>query len=349
MKDADIKVGNLFITSVGKGYLWVNVRNATLRRGVLKGEALIRVNGRPVHAKVSEARLLSRGVLISDAEVVSDLFRFSIEGFLSRTGEGRFRVKGYVGPVERETYLVSRVRVRGEGKLSYTDLTADVSLFAEKVTLKGRRDFKNLKAKARVRLRFGEDLTLRGLIWGEDLSAVFRVSWMPGRYVDLKIQRFTIEEKLLRSKTPLRAVVRGDLFLDLDRRRVLASLTSGEVIYGGRRFSRGDLSLDYRYGERKGDVFLELEDPGLLRLEGTVEGKTFSGRLVLHDFPVRRGDLQALISYRGGSRLRGGRDRPCGNRVLLGSQVAGRPPRGRLLQDSSHGNEGLYDLPGERV
>ena len=307
LRNADIRVDNLFITSVGRGHLWVNVRNLTLRDRILKGEAFILVNGKPVHAKVREAVVLSRGVLIGDAEVVSDRFRLRIDGFLSERGDGRFRVNGYVGPVDRKTFLVSRIRVDGEGKLSYTELTADVNLSADRLTLKGRRDFKDLRAKARISLRFGRDLTLRGIIWGEDLSAVFKVSWMPRRYVDLKIQRFELEEKLLRVSTPIRTVLRGDLFLDLDEKRVLADLTSGEVLYESRKFGRGYLSLDYRYGEKKGKIYLGLEGPGSLRLEGTVEGRTFSGTATLYGLPVRRGNLKAIISYRGGFTYREGR------------------------------------------
>ncbi len=306
LRRADISLDNLYITSVGGGHLWVHVKDLRLKEGFLKLRSVLHVNGRPVVVDVKEVRLLSKGAVIRSASILSDDFSFSIKGFLSERGRGTFTVDGRVKPVEWRNYLVDRVRVSGTGELTYTHLKADLEIFTKKVVIKGRRDFRNVRGRAYLEVRFGKDVIASGSIWGEDFSASYKLTLMPDRVLDLKVHRLTVDERLLGFREPLRAEVWGDVVLNRDKGRVLASLHSGRILFRDTAFQRGFLFLDYSYRDRSGFLSLSVEGPGRVDVEGDIKGRSFSGRVSLSEFPLSKGDVSLLLSYRGGVAYREG-------------------------------------------
>ena len=307
LREWDVEFKNLFLTSVGRGFIWVYVWNFRLKQGDLKGDAIVRVGSRAAYVKVKEAKLLSKGVLIKSADIVSDTFSLSLRGFLSDRAKGRFRIEGHVGPVEGRNFLVNRVRISGEGDLRYGSLTAKVRAHTDLVRVKGRKDFENVRATALVRIRFGKDLVLSGRVWNRDLSGSYKLKIMPRRVLEVSVHRFVVDNEILRVRDPILSEVSGEVFLDMDRRRVLLSLVSDRVVYRDMTFREGSLHLDYSYDERTGTLDLSLRNPGDLALRGDVYGKTFSGDLILTDIPVVRGDISTHLSYRGSVTYKGGK------------------------------------------
>jgi translocation and assembly module TamB len=306
LREGQLTLKNLYITYLGRGFRWVHVRNLRLKERKLKGEALVRANGRTFHLLVEEATLVPKGVVVGRARLLSEDLSLRIRGFLSERGKARFRLEGRAGPLEGREYLVEEVILSGEGELDYRVLEAHLKFSVGSVLINGRKEFKDLRGKAFVRLRFGEDLTFGGTLYGKDLLLSFKAFWMPRRRLDLTVQRFEVDDKLLGVGTVLRARVWGDVLMDLDRKRVILNLSSDDLLYGDRSFRRSHLFLDYNYEEKRGSLELTLLNPGSVNLRGTLEGRTFSGTAVVSDLPVVKGEVALLLSYRGGVAYREG-------------------------------------------
>ncbi|HHJ63456.1 MAG TPA: hypothetical protein ENJ61_00965, partial [Aquifex aeolicus] len=132
------------------------------------------------------------------------------------------------------------------------------------------------------------------------------------RHLRVVIERFPLDNSLLRTDQPVLAWIRGDLEVDLDRGDLSLLFTTEGLLAGSLSLGRSFLSLSYNYRSARGEMSLLVLQPAQLYLSGVIRGKSFSARLSLEDLLwVGRG-VSLFLSYggelehRGELRLSGG-------------------------------------------
>ena len=306
LREVDLRLGSFLFTGGRRGELSLLFENVELRRGVLRGKVQVYSRGERIGVRIGSLILRERWIDVRRVDVSSRLFDLSLRGML-REGDlrGRFLLKGSTREMETDSLKIPPVSFEGTGTVSYRELRLIFSARAESLHLKGRRSFEDLQTEGELLLLFGGRLRVEGRVRSPDMEGTYDLELMPERRLKVAIERFPLDNSLLRTDQPLLAWVKGDLDVDLEEGDLSLFFTSEGLLAGSLSLGRTFLSLSYNYRSAKGEASLLVLQPAQLHLSGSIRGGSFSARLSLEDLLwVGRG-ISLFLSYAGELKHRG--------------------------------------------
>ena len=303
LKSVQAEVGRFYLT-LQNGETFVELHDLTLRDGGIKGYALLHRGNNLIKVEVRRARLLKDSIRISDAEVSSELFSFKIKGSLKDTQEALFSVEGSLKRIDTPYASISPIRIKGEGRATYSGLDMELRATADTVLIKERKLYREVRASGTLSYSFGGELLMRGRLWNEDVLADYRLELFHRNRLRLRVERFPLDSELLRTEVFLLAWLRGELVLDFDRK--LLSIYAGTDGIGveGIGFGKTQGWVRYDYSSGKGEVELALWG-GDLFLSGGFERESFESRVSIKDLLLPMNGITLFLSYRGKLSYRG--------------------------------------------
>jgi len=300
LRKVDVRLGSFLFTGGRRGELSLLFEDIELKGGVLRGRVQIYSRGEKVSIRIGSLLLGERWIDIRRVDVSSRLFDFSLRGVL-REGDlrGKFFLKGSTREIDTDSLRIPPVSFEGTGTANYRELRMNFSAKAEAVHLKGRRSFENLRTEGKVLFKFSRKLSVEGRLWSPDLEGIYDLKLMPGKSLRVIIERFPLDNSLLRTDQPILGWVRGDLGIDLDRGDLSLFLTGNGFLTDSLSFGRAFFNLSYNYRQARGKVSLLLLQPAQLYLSGNIRGRSFSGGLRLEDLLWVGKGISLFLSYGG--------------------------------------------------
>ena len=300
LKDVELDVGRFLFTYAGAKNVNVLAEDLSLKERLLKGHLTVDADGLSLKVDVERVELLEQSIRVESLRVSSELFELYLKGLLK---EGRptavFDIDGRLRELDFPSVRLSPVRLKGSGRADYRRLEVRLKAEMERLELKGRKTFSDLKASGLLELEVGGGLTLRGSLGSPVLEGDYSLELLPRRVLRLKVKRFPVDSELLGIEPFFFTWVGGSLELDMDRRSLLLFASSEGAGVEQLGLNRTDLALKYNYGLGEGSFELALWNPAEIHLSGSLKGGSFRSLVSLKDFLLVQGGLSAFVSYEG--------------------------------------------------
>ncbi|MEJ5339882.1 MAG: translocation/assembly module TamB domain-containing protein [Aquificaceae bacterium] len=252
-----------------------------------------------------KARTEGSRFILEDAQVRSGLYSFNLRG-IWKGREGSFMGEGLIKPIEGKNFLLGRTDIRFSGNISYTSLSADFSGIAERLDIKGRREFRGLRLKGQYLWKWKEKSNLKTVVTDGLTTANVDYS-LKDRVLRGEFRGFPVDSKLLGISQRLSALVSGQIDLDLKGELLRLQAYSPIAQVEGQEISGVSLKMDMSYRkEPEGNIDLLVAQPFFLSVKGALSGKDFAGNISLLGYRLTHQDVSATISYSGTLRIQQG-------------------------------------------
>ncbi|RMH07637.1 MAG: hypothetical protein D6699_01345, partial [Aquificota bacterium] len=253
---------------------------------------------------LSKAHIEGSRLNIDTAYVKGGRYSFALWGFWEGK-EGHFHLKGKIEPIDTNSFYLDRITFEGQAYVKYTLLEVPLTAKSQLLDIKGRKSYKDLSFNGSYVWRWRKGSKLAGSLEGPEVSA--RLEYLLNeRLLFADFSSFYVDSALLRLQRPMRAYARGSLRLDLNRKLLSLSAFFPLVQTDKENFEKVSLSLELDYSKRaEGYLELRASYPNL-SLSGNFNGSDFLGSLDLFNYPLKEGELDAVVSYTGGLSYVGG-------------------------------------------
>ncbi len=254
---------------------------------------------------LEKAHIEGSKFIVDQAQVKSDIYKVSLKGVWEGK-RGVFDAKGYIEPIQRESFYLTRTDIKLSGSLSYTKISAVFLGSSEMLDIKNRIEFRNLKLEGEYLWKWREKSQLKAVLTDGFTNAEVDYSLSDG-ILRAMFRGFSVDQRLLGINQRLSAIASGQLELNLKEKVLklqayspIAKFKAQEVM--GVSFR---LMLSYE-GVRKGNIELSVSQPFLFSLGGSFYDKDFTGNIDLFGYRLKHEDVSAIVSYSGSFRFQRG-------------------------------------------
>ncbi len=291
VKGIDLRIKDLYLSFLGyRSSLTSFVEDFQLLKGRIRGFArfyyLSRRARNTFNVRIREAVVKQEGVFINSVRVDSPIYDFSGRG-VWRWGEGEFTSEGYIKKIETKHILIPRIDIRGEGNIDLTGIKIRATGEAGLIRLKGRRDFKDVKAIGNINITFGIKNHIAGRLWSEETEVEYLYKVFPEGELRAFVKRFPVDSALLGIQRELEAELKGEVRLKLEEEKLNLEMEVLQASFEDNVLGKGYLNMNMKsFLNPVGSFELELRDTSHIRVEGSFRKGFASGSYVAENFPL---------------------------------------------------------------
>lgn len=311
----NLKVESLYISTNYLPYgesLTLFIPQTEIRAGRVFSQGWTRVywmHFQEVHSLevyLQSAHVVGSKFFIDKAEVKSPLYSFELKGFWEGK-KGGFWAWGRIEPVEGESFYVGEVNLNLKGDVEYTRLRVGFWGNAERLLVKGRRDYRDLKIEGEYLWRWRKENVVKGKLWKDKTILSFDYS-IKDKVFEGSFVGFPLDGRLLGTEKNVSSVISGSIKVNLEKKRLILQAYTPLLEVDQHRLSNCTLKLDldYSHTSRGSFDFVALQ-PFYLSLKGSFSKGTLVGDVSLVDYPLKMEGLSSTLSYKGPIYLRNGR------------------------------------------
>ncbi|MEJ7556039.1 MAG: translocation/assembly module TamB domain-containing protein [Aquificaceae bacterium] len=254
---------------------------------------------------LKQAHIEGKNLILDQAQVRSDLYNLSLSG-VWKGKKGTFQAEGYIGPIERESFSLTKTNIKLSGSLSYTQIRASFSGYSQLLDIKNRREFRGLRLEGEYLWEWKGKNQLKGFITDGFTNAEVNYSLSDG-ILQMVFRGFPVDQRLLGINQSLSAVANGQLELDLKNKSLTLYAYSPTARFENQEVRGVSLRLSFNFQEvQRGNIEFSVSQPFLLSVEGSFYQRDFLGNVNLIGYKLKQEGASAVVSYNGSLRFQRG-------------------------------------------
>ncbi|MFN7065568.1 MAG: translocation/assembly module TamB domain-containing protein [Aquificaceae bacterium] len=243
--------------------------------------------------------------IVERARVRSPLYGFDLKASW-RGKRGDFEALGEIQPIEGKGYKVGTISLDLKGTITYTQIRSSLSGIGEGFEITNRRSYQNLRLEGEYLWEWRGRNRLIGKVWNGQTYLDLTYSLKDGLF-EGTFNGFSLDSRLLGTDREVSGLLRGDIRVDVRRKLVQLRTYSPSLKLEGEHLENTSLGLRLDYSDTpKGTFEFIALQPFYLSYSGSFLSKDLWGSALLLNYPLKREDLSANISYRGSLEIKEG-------------------------------------------
>ncbi len=254
---------------------------------------------------LKRAHIEGSKLILEEAQVRSNLYAFSIGGVWEGK-RGSFKAEGYIKPIEGNSFYLARTDIRLQGAVGYTSIRSNFLGFSEKLDIRGRGEFRNLRVEGQYLWKWRGKSHVKALVKNGFTHVEVDYS-LNDDILHASFKGFPVDSKLLGVSQNLSATAAGELQLDMNKKFLVLQAYSPLAQFENQRLMGLSLKVSMSYKEYpQGNLELSVAQPFSLSLRGSFHRSDFSGDIGLVGYELKEEGLVSKVSYKGSIRVQQG-------------------------------------------